>query len=317
MPEEKEMEYLQNASWRQAELLAQAVPYFQRHHGQIIVIKMGGNAMTQTETIDRFAKDIVLLRQVGIKPVVVHGGGPQIGQLLEQLGIQSQFHNGMRITDQATMAVVEMVLAGLVNKQIVRAINAQGGKAVGLSGSDGAMITARKLNAEPAEEAAANTDFIDLGYVGEPVKIHTSLLTSLINDPADFIPVIAPIGVQVDLPTNQIQQLGTLNINADVGAAAIAGALRAKRLVMLTNVDGVMNAQGEVIPELAPKKLRDMLREGVASGGMRPKLEAALFAKEAGADAVTILNGSRPHALLVELFTDTGLGTLVGDTDLA
>jgi len=278
-----------NRDWiATARTLSSALPYLQRYDGATVVIKFGGHAMGDAQAMDSFARDIVLMRQVGVNPVIVHGGGPMINDLLAKLGIVSDFVNGKRVTDQATVEVVEMVLSGLVNKRIVQAINAQGGRAVGLSGKDAGLMTC-----DPADPA--------LGFVGEPAEIDPALLNSLAM--AEMIPVIAPIGAGRDGQT--------LNVNGDTAAGAIAGALKADRLLLLTDVAGVKDAQGNVLTALSADRIRALTADGVIAGGMIPKTETALAAIAGGVRAVVILDGRAPNACLLELYTDHGAGSLI------
>ncbi len=278
----------------------------QRYAGRSIVVKFGGNAMGQDEYIEAFAKDMVLLRQVGATPVVVHGGGPQIGAMLDQLRIESNFVNGLRITDHATIGVVEMVLAGAVNKAIVAAIAAAGGKAVGISGKDASLIMAHKASAQtPKDFATAAAAEIDLGFVGEPAEVNPAVIHALSDH--GMIPVIAPIAMGYDGHT--------YNINADTAAGAVAGAIEAARLLMLTNVPGVKGSDEALIPELTISQARQLISEAVIQGGMIPKVETCIAALEAGAEAAVVLNGTEAHAVLVELFTEHGIGTLIRRDD--
>ena len=278
-----------NSDWlTTASTLSKALPYLQRYDGATVVIKFGGHAMGSDEAMETFARDIVLMQQVGVNPVIVHGGGPMINKMLERLNIKSEFVDGKRVTDAATMEVVEMVLSGLVNKRIVQAINAQGGRAVGLSGKDANLITC-----DPADPK--------LGLVGIPRDIDPTLLNKLFE--ADMIPVIAPLGAGY----NGV----TFNINGDTMAGSIAANLKADRLLLLTDVSGVKNAKGEVLTELTPEKIRDLTASGVIAGGMIPKTETALTAIEGGVRAVVILDGRAPNACLLELFTDHGAGSLI------
>ena len=278
-----------NRDWiATARTLSEALPYLQRYDGAIVVIKLGGHAMGSDEGMESFARDVVLMRQVGVNPVIVHGGGPMINRLLDKLDIKSDFVNGKRVTDEATMEVVEMVLSGQVNKRLVQAINRQGGKAVGLSGKDANLITC-----EPADPA--------LGLVGEPADVDPSILHTLFRD--DAIPVIAPLGAGRDGET--------FNINGDTAAGAIAGALRADRLLLLTDVDGVRDADGNVLTELSSSQIHALIRDGVVAGGMIPKTETALAALDGGVRAVVILDGRAPNAVLLELFTEHGAGSLI------
>ena len=285
-----------------ARTLSEALPYMRRYAGRTFVIKYGGHAMGDDSLAELFARDIVLLKQVGINPVVVHGGGPQIGQMLERLKIKSSFVDGLRVTDKATVEVVEMVLAGSINKQIVSAINQAGGKAVGLSGKDGQLITARKLRRTQRDPDSAIEKVLDLGFVGEPYQVNPQILESLAN--ADIIPVIAPVGVD--------RQGDTYNINADTAAGAIAAALGATRFFLLTDVAGVLDKQKQLIARMSLEEARGCIADGTASGGMIPKIETCIDAVEQGVDAAVILDGRVPHALLLEIFTEGGAGTLIG-----
>ncbi len=285
----------------QAETLSEALPYMRRHSGKTIVIKYGGHAMGDAKLAPLFARDIVLLRQVGVNPVVVHGGGPQIGHMLERLKIQSRFIDGLRVTDRETVGVVEMVLAGTINKEIVSAINAQGGFAVGLSGKDGNLIRADKIRRTRRDPDSNIEKVLDLGLVGEPTEITPHILAFFKE--SDITPVIAPIGTG---PGGE-----TLNINADAVAGAIASAVGAARLVMLTDVAGVMDAEGNLIPEMTVKEARARIGDGTVLGGMIPKIETCLLAIEKGVEGAVIIDGRAPHALLLELFTEHGAGTMI------
>ena len=285
----------------QAETLSEALPYMRRHAGKTIVIKYGGHAMGDAKLAPLFARDIVLLRQVGVNPVVVHGGGPQIGRMLERLKIQSRFVDGLRVTDRETVGVVEMVLAGTINKEIVSAINGQGGFAVGLSGKDGNLIRADKIRRTRRDPDSNIEKVLDLGLVGEPTEINPHILAFFKE--SDITPVIAPIGTG---PGGE-----TLNINADAVAGAIASAVGAARLVMLTDVAGVMDAEGNLIPEMTVKEARARLADGTVLGGMIPKIETCLLAIEKGVEGAVIIDGRVPHALLLELFTEHGAGTMI------
>jgi len=285
----------------QAKVLSEALPYMRRHGGSTIVVKYGGNAMGDEELARLFARDMVLLRQVGIKPVVVHGGGPQIGAMLERLGVESEFVDGLRVTDEATVNVVEMVLSGSINKQIVANINEAGGRAAGLSGKDSNLIRAEKL-ARTTRDPDSNIErVVDLGMVGEPKEVDPHILACF--DDSDITPVIAPIGVG---PNGE-----TFNINADTAAGAIAAAVKATRLYMLTDVVGVLGKDGELIPEMTADQARAAIKDGTVAGGMIPKVETCLDALEAGVEAATIIDGRVPHALLIELFTKGGAGTQI------
>ena len=283
-----------------ARTLAEALPYMRAFSGQTFVIKFGGSAMGEDEIVRTFARDVMLLKQVGIQPVVVHGGGPQIGRMLARLGIESRFDDGLRITDKDTVDVVEMVLAGSINKGIVSAIEAAGGHAVGLSGKDGRLVEARRLRRRRRGDSNIE-NALDLGFVGEPTKIHPHILESFAA--TDFIPVIAPIGIGADGET--------LNINADTVAGAIAAAVRAGKLILLTDVEGVLDATNTVVPQLTLADARRMLREGALTGGMIPKVETCVQAVEEGTRASHILNGLVPHVLLLEIFTAHGVGTMI------
>jgi acetylglutamate kinase len=280
---------------RTARTISEALPYMQRYAGKRFVIKYGGHAMVDAELSRVFAQDIVLMKQIGIHPIVVHGGGPQIGQMLDRLQIKSSFVDGLRVTDAATVEVVEMVLAGTINKQIVAAINAAGGSAIGLSGKDAGLIEARKHFLEKDGKQ------IDIGLVGEPAKVNPQVIDLLQN--SDFVPVIAPVGFGPDGLT--------YNINADTAAGAIAAAAKAKRLLMLTDVAGVLDKTGKLIEDLTVSQVRQLMADGTISGGMIPKLETCVDAVENGVEASVILDGRVPHALLLEIFTPHGLGTLV------
>ena len=283
-----------------AAILAEALPYMRRYAGHTLVLKYGGHAMGDPSVGDWFSRDIVLLKQVGIHPIVVHGGGPQIAQMLKRLGIQSTFVDGLRVTDAATMEVVEMVLAGTINKHLVSAINAEGGRAIGLCGKDGGLIQARKMILTQVE-AGIRTE-IDLGFVGEPERIAAGVLDAFKQ--SDIIPVIAPIGVG--------SRGETYNINADTVAGAVAAAVNATRLLLLTDVAGVLDTDKRLISEITTRRARKLIVDGVISGGMIPKVETCLQALDGGVEAAVILDGRVPHAILLELFTDTsGAGTLI------
>ncbi|MEM9971602.1 MAG: acetylglutamate kinase [Pseudomonadota bacterium] len=278
-----------NRDWiAAARTLNEALPYLQRYEGATVVIKFGGNAMGDDAAMASFARDIVLMRQVGVNPVVVHGGGPMINNMLDRLGIQSDFVRGKRVTDSATVEVVEMVLSGLVNKRVVQAINTEGGRAVGLSGKDANLML--------CEQAAT-----ELGFVGAPAKLNPDVLKTLMAD--EIIPVVAPLGFGRDGQT--------LNVNGDTAAGAIAASLKADRLLLLTDVEGVKDADGRVLTELTPEQIRDLITAGVIEGGMIPKTETALDAIMGGVRAVVILDGKVQNACLLELFTDHGAGSLI------
>lgn len=285
----------------QAKTLSEALPYMRRHTGETMVIKYGGHAMGDPELAELFARDVVLLRQVGISPIVVHGGGPQIGAMLERLKIKSEFVQGLRVTDQATVEVVEMVLSGSINKEIVLAINEAGGMAVGLSGKDGGLIQADKLRRTVRDPDSNIERILDLGLVGEPREISPDILDSF--EDAAIIPVIAPIGVG---PHGE-----TLNINADTVAGAVAAAMGARRMLMLTDIGGVLDSAGELIPELTVGQANKLIADGVISGGMIPKVKTCVSAVENGVDGAVIVDGRVPHAILLEIFTKGGAGTLI------
>ncbi|MEB8433927.1 acetylglutamate kinase [Cocleimonas sp. KMM 6892] len=284
-----------------AHILTEALPYIQRYAGKTVVIKYGGNAMTDENLKKSFARDIVLLKQVGINPVIVHGGGPQIGKLLEQIGKESKFIEGMRVTDGETMDVVQMVLGGLVNKQIVSNINQAGGRAVGLTGKDGNLILAKKLEMKSKATESHPSEIIDLGLVGSVDKINPGIVTLLDNE--KFIAVIAPIGVGEDGVS--------YNINADIVAGEMAAVLNAERLLLLTNTPGVLDKQGELLTGLNKQDVSKLTDDGTISGGMLPKIQCALDAVEAGVESASIIDGRVPHAVLLELLTDEGKGTLI------
>lgn len=292
----------QDSSYR-AQILTEALPYIQRFSGKTLVIKYGGNAMVDEALKNNFARDIVLLKAVGINPVVVHGGGPQIGDLLERIGKESHFIDGMRVTDSETMDVVEMVLGGQVNKSIVSLINTHGGRAVGLTGKDGGLICAEKLHVSPAEKTPENNtpEIIDLGHVGKVKSIDTSVIDMLIH--SDFIPVIAPIGVGVNGES--------YNINADLVAGKIAEVLQAEKLILLTNTVGLLDGNEQLLTGLNAKQVNDLIDDGVIYGGMLPKIRCALEAVQAGVTTAHIIDGRVQHALLLEMFTDEGVGTLI------
>lgn len=284
-----------------ASTLIEALPYLQRFAGQTIVIKYGGNAMVEENLKASFAMDITLLKQVGINPVIVHGGGPQIGQLLAKIGKEAKFIDGMRVTDSETMDIVEMVLAGSVNKEIVANINRAGGKAVGLSGKDGGLICARKLKLEKNSPELDVPEIIDLGHVGQVHAIHTGILELLEKD--RFVPVIAPVGYHKDAGQSY-------NINADLVAGAVAQALTAAKLILLTDVAGVLDENKQLCSSFTSQKARDWIANGTIAGGMIPKVTCCLDAVEGGVDRAHIIDGRVPHAVLLEMFTDEGVGTV-------
>jgi acetylglutamate kinase len=293
--------------WATAKTLAEALPYIQIYDRETVVIKYGGHAMGEEALAKLFAADAVLLKLLGLHPVVVHGGGPQISRMLEKAGVKSTFIDGLRVTDAPTMEVAEMVLSGAINKEIASWITQAGSEAkvrgVGLSGKDGGLIVVEKATRTRKDPDSKIEEVVDLGFVGEPTKIDPKLIEDLINSVDDYIPVIAPIGVSAEGET--------YNINADTVAGALAGSLNAKRMLLLTDVAGVLDANGELIRQLSVAEARNAIATGVATGGMIPKLETAIAAVESGVEAVVILDGRRPHAMLVELFTEHGAGTLV------
>lgn len=284
-----------------AHVLTQALPYIQRYQGKCMVIKYGGNAMTDDALKKSFARDVVLMKLVGIHPIVVHGGGPQIGALLDRLGIKSEFVDGMRVTDAETMDVVEMVLGGLVNKEIVNLINSHGGRAIGLTGKDGPLLYAKKMVLTRRREVLAAPEIIDLGHVGEVSGVNKRVLDYLAR--GDFIPVIAPIGVGEDGMS--------YNINADLVAGKIAEVLQAEKLIMLTNTRGLLNREGELLTGLDAAEVDALINDGTISGGMLPKMDSVLDAVKAGVNRAHIIDGRLEHAVLLELFTDSGIGTLI------
>jgi acetylglutamate kinase len=285
----------------QSEILVQALPHMLRYDEAIIVVKYGGHAMGDEAKGRDFARDMVLLEQSGVNPVVVHGGGPQIGSMLAKLGIKSTFSGGLRVTDKATVEIVEMVLAGAINKQIVGTINAQGGRAVGLCGKDGNMVIARKVAPRGGDNGSEIGDVVDLGFVGEPDKVDITVLEQILG--RELIPVLAPVAQGADGET--------YNVNADTFAGAIAGALGAKRLLLLTDVPGVLDKNKELIKELKVDDIRGLIADGTITGGMIPKVETCIYALEQGVEGVVILDGKIPHAVLIELLTDHGAGTLI------
>jgi acetylglutamate kinase len=285
----------------QARILSEALPHMQRYDEEIIVIKYGGHAMGHEETARDFARDVVLLEQAAINPVVVHGGGPQIAAMLKKLNIKSEFVDGLRVTDQSTVEIVEMVLAGSINKQIVGYINAAGGKAIGLCGKDGNMVTARKVTRTVVDPDSNIEKVVDLGFVGEPDKVDLFVLNAVLGK--EMIPVLAPVAAALGG--------GTFNVNADTFAGAIAGALKAKRLLLLTDVPGVLDKDKNLIEDLSVTDARKLIADGTISGGMIPKVETCIYALDQGVEGVVILDGKIPHAVLLELLTDHGVGTLI------
>ena len=294
------------AAHLKAQILAEALPYLQRYDNQTVIVKFGGHAMGDEALADAFAQDIVYLKLSGINPIVVHGGGPQIAAMLKKLEIKSEFVNGLRVTDKPTVEVVEMVLAGAFNKQIVSAINRQGGKAVGICGKDANLMVAKRITEMPDPESNI-MKAVDIGYVGDPVEVNPHIVDVISN--SDIIPVIAPVAFDRDG--------NTLNINADTFASALAAAMKAKRLLLLTDVAGVLDKNKTLIPQLTVAKARDLIRDGTISGGMIPKIEGCIEVVEAGVEAVVVIDGRVPHCVLLELFTEHGVGTLVGQAEEA
>lgn len=288
----------------QARILAEAIPHLIRYDEQTVVVKFGGNAMGDEALSNAFAQDIVYLKQSGINPIVVHGGGPQIASMLDKLAIKSDFVHGLRVTDKPTVEVVEMVLAGKINKEIVSAINRQGGKAVGISGKDANLMVAKKITEMPDPQSNL-MKAVDIGYVGDPLEVNPHIVEVISK--SDLIPVIAPVGISRDGET--------LNINADTFASALAARMQAKRLLLLTDVTGVLNKNKELIPDLTIDEARDMIKSGDISGGMIPKIEGCIEVVEAGVEGVVIIDGRVPHCVLLELFTEHGVGTLVRRAD--
>ena len=292
---------IQSEWLKKADLLTETLPFMKRYANKVIVVKFGGNAMGKKEYITSFANDIVLLQQVGMLPVVVHGGGPQIGEMLSKLKIKTEFINGLRVTDSATIDVVEMVLSGVTNKSIVTAISNSGAKSVGISGKDGNLITAKRLTKIDENSDSNLEKVIDLGYVGEPEKIDPQVIKALINE--KMIPVIAPVGMGNDGLT--------YNINADTAAGAISAAMKASRMIMLTDVTGVLDKNGNLIPELTIDEALELIAKKVVVGGMIPKVNTCIDAVQGGAEASVIMDGRMPHSLLLELFTEHGVGTII------
>jgi acetylglutamate kinase len=289
-----------------ARILAEALPYLVRYDEQTVVIKFGGHAMGSPELTEAFAQDIVYLKLSGINPIVVHGGGPQIAAMLKKLEIKSEFKHGLRVTDKPTVEVVEMVLAGAINKEIVSAINRQGGKAVGISGKDANLMIAKKITEMPDPESNI-MKAVDIGYVGDPEEVNPHIVEVISK--SDLIPVIAPVGVARDGQT--------LNINADTFASALAARMKAKRLLLLTDVEGVLDKDKKLIDKLTIEQARKLMRNGTITGGMIPKIEGCIEVVEAGVEAVVIIDGRVPHCVLLELFTEHGVGTLVGEAGKA
>ena len=296
LPEAKEI-----SAHVQARILAEALPNMLRYDEQTVVIKFGGHAMGDEALATAFAQDIVYLKQSGINPIVVHGGGPQIAEMLKKLDIKSEFVHGLRVTDKATVEIVEMVLAGAINKEIVSSINRQGGKAVGISGKDANLMIARKIT-EMLDPKTGVPTKVDIGFVGDPAEVNPHIVDVISK--SDLIPVIAPVGISRDGET--------LNINADSFASALAARMKAKRLLLLTDVEGVLDKQGKLVEELSVEEAKELIRDGTISGGMIPKIEGCIEVVESGVEAVVIINGRVPHSVLLELLTDHGVGTLVG-----
>lgn len=292
-----------DSAFEQARILSQALPFMRKYSGARFIIKYGGHAMGDESLSRSFARDVVLLKQVGINPIVVHGGGPQIGHMLKRLNIDSSFVDGLRVTDRQTMDVVEMVLAGSINKALVAAIQEAGGQAVGISGKDGGLVKARRLRRTKRDPGSNIEKILDLGFVGEPSEVSPDILNCL--EDTDFIPVVAPIAAG--------DRGQTYNINADTMAGAIAGVVEAARLFLLTDVPGVLDKNGELMPEITISQAREMIADGVISGGMIPKVETCIMAVEMGVEAAVIQDGRRPHSLLLEVYTERGAGTLVVD----
>ena len=301
----KNKEQIQSEWLKKADLLTETLPFMKRYANKVIVVKFGGNAMGKKEYVSSFAEDIVLLQQVGMLPIVVHGGGPQIGEMLSKLKIKTEFIDGLRVTDSETIDVVEMVLSGVTNKSIVTAISNAGAKAVGISGKDGNLITAKRLM-KIDEKSDSNVErAINLGFVGVPKKIDTQVIKVLINE--KMIPVIAPVGMGEDGLT--------YNINADTATGAISASMKASRMIMLTDVSGVLDEKGKLIPELTINEALDLIKNKVVVGGMIPKLRTCIDAVEGGAEASVIMDGRMPHSLLLELFTEHGVGTIIRKND--
>ncbi|WP_292159428.1 acetylglutamate kinase [Brevundimonas sp.] len=300
----------EDRAWTTAKTLAEALPYIQNYDRQTVVIKYGGHAMGETAVAKQFAADIVLLKLMGVNPVVVHGGGPQISAMLDKAGVKSSFVDGLRVTDADTMQVAEMVLSGAVNKEIAHWITVAGKQAdvrgVGLSGKDAGLLTVERTRRTKRDPDSLIEQEVDLGFVGEPTRVDAKLITRLIESDADWVPVVAPIGVADDGLT--------YNVNADTVAGALAGALGAKRMLLLTDVEGVRGRDGQIIRQMTLAEAEGLIADGTATGGMIPKLQTAMAAVRAGVEAVVILDGRRPHAMLVELFTEHGAGTLVRAT---
>jgi acetylglutamate kinase len=284
-----------------ARTLSEAVPFLQRYDDKVVVIKFGGHAMGDDEAMASFARDVVLMKQCNVHPVVVHGGGPQIAAMLGRMGVESEFVDGLRVTDRATVEVVEMVLAGAINKRIVSAINDQGGRAVGVCGKDARLLVCEKVTRTKRDPDSRIERVVDLGFVGDPREVNPAILETMLR--AEFIPVVAPVGAG--------RNGETYNVNADTAAGAIAGALKAERLLLLTDVEGVKDAEGDILTDLSPSQVSRLIEDGVIRGGMIPKVQTALDAIGQGVGAAVILDGRAPHACLLELFTAHGAGTLL------
>ncbi len=298
----KRIDLKRRAEWlSKAGILTEALPFMRRYNDQTVVVKYGGHAMGNDDLARKFAADIVLMKQVGMHPIVVHGGGPQIGRMLERLAIKSEFVDGLRVTDQATVEIVEMVLSGAINKGIVAAINAAGGRAIGLSGKDGNLIQARQLRRTKVDPDSNIEKVLDLGFVGEPTKVEGDMLRRLVAQ--DLIPVVAPIGAG--------ENGETFNINADTAAGAIAAAVDAIRFMLLTDVEGVLDKEGRLMPELSVAEARALIADGTISGGMIPKIETCIEAVQGGAEGAVIIDGRVQHGVLLELFTSHGMGTWI------
>ena len=295
------MPLTRSAAMNIANVLSEALPYIQRFAGTTVVIKYGGNAMIDDTLKNSFARDIVMMKLIGINPIVVHGGGPQIGELLNKLSIESHFVNGMRVTDSKTMDVVEMVLGGMVNKDIVGLINRNGGKAIGMTGKDGQLLGARKLQVKHKTPEMEAPEIIDIGHVGEVEHVNTDVLDMLVN--SDFIPVIAPIGVGKDG--------ASYNINADLVAGKVAEVLQAEKLILLTNIAGLLDKEGNILTGLTTEQVDGLIEDGTIYGGMLPKIDCALSAVNAGVTSAHIIDGRVEHSCLLEIFTDEGVGTLI------
>ncbi|EDP63962.1 Acetylglutamate kinase [alpha proteobacterium BAL199] len=298
----KRIDLKRRAEWlSKAGILTEALPFMRRYNDQTVVVKYGGHAMGNDDLARKFAADIVLMKQVGMHPIVVHGGGPQIGRMLERLAIKSEFVDGLRVTDQATVEIVEMVLSGAINKGIVAAINAAGGRAIGLSGKDGNLIQARQLRRTKVDPDSNIEKVLDLGFVGEPTKVEGDMLRRLVAQ--DLIPVVAPIGAG--------ENGETFNINADTAAGAVAAAVDAIRFMLLTDVEGVLDKEGRLMPELSVAEARALIADGTISGGMIPKIETCIEAVQGGAEGAVIIDGRVQHGVLLELFTSHGMGTWI------